>query len=326
MPTATRIASTSERPSSSTEGKHGARRSSYPLSVWLRAAFFLTIGVTGITSAVVGVWLIGKGISDQAQAKARLDLNSARLIYNDRIKQLRTTLRLASLRGSLIEAVTSGRTDALRAESFVLTKDWNYDYVEILNPEGRLLARWDGGTTDLAISSPMVSEVVAGKADAVGTLVRDTAALALVSPEVAQRARLVLQTPNGPEQPPREVTAGLVLEGAAAVKRGDGKLIAIVHGGVLLNHDEGTVDEIKRTIFSKEPSDGHSTGGASLCLGDIRVATSILLEGGQRAIGTTVDPVVRKRVLDEDSPLVDRAIVLGHSYFTAYEPIHDPTG
>ena len=240
MPTATPIVSISERPAAS-----AARPSSYPLSVWLRAAFFLTIGITGITSAVVGVWLIGKGISYQAQAKARLDLNSARLIYHDRIKQLRTTLRLASLRGSLIDAVTSGRRDALQAESLILKKDWNYDYVEILDPQGRLLARWDGSMTDLTIRSPMVSDVAGGKPDAVGTMVRDTVALALESPEVAERARLVMKTPNGPEQPPREVTSGLVLEGATAVKGSDGRLIAILHGGVLLNHDEATVDEIK---------------------------------------------------------------------------------
>jgi len=326
MPTVTPIVSTSEHPLPSSTGKLGTRPSSYPLSVWLRTAFFLTIAITGITSAIVGVCFISKGISDQAQEKAHLDLNSARLIYNDRIKLLRTTLRLASLQGSLIEAVTSGHIDAIRAQSSILKKDWNYDYFEILNPEGRLLARGDSGAMDLSIRSPMVSEVVAGKVDAVGTMVRDTAALELVSPEVAQRARLVLQTPDGPEQPQREVTAGLVLEGATAVRRGDGMLIAIVHGGVLLNHDESTVDEIKRTIYSKEPIDGHTTGGASLCLGDIRVATSILLKDGRRAIGTTVDPIVRKRVLDQDKPLVDRASVLGHSYFTAYEPIHDPSG
>ena len=326
MPTVTPIVPTSELPSSSSSGKHGNQPSSYSLSAWLRAAFFLTIGITGITSAVVGVCLISKGISDQAQEKAHLDLNSARLIYNDRIKLLRTTLRLASLQGSLIEAVSSGRIDALRAQSSILEKDWNFDYVEILNPEGRLLARGDGAAMDLSIRSPMVSDVVAGKADAVGTMVRDTTTLNLVSPQVAQRARLVLQTPDGPEQPQREVTAGLVLEGAAAIRRSDGKLIAIVHGGVLLNHDEDTVDEIKRTIYSKEPIDGHTTGGASLCLGDIRVATSILLKDGRRAIGTTVDPMVRVRVLEQDKPLVDRAMVLGHSYFTAYEPIHDPSG
>jgi two-component system NtrC family sensor kinase len=56
------------------------------------------------------------------------------------------------------------------------------------------------------------------------------------------------------------------------------------------------------------------------------VATSILLKNGQRAIGTTVDPIVRKRVLEQDRPLVDRATVLGHTYFTAYEPIHDSDG
>jgi len=313
-------------PAVPTAGGSGGRPATYALKLWLLLAFLLTIGITGITSSVVGVWLIGKGISQQAQDKARLDLNSARLIYQDRLEQLRSTLRLASLQGPLIDAVANGDIGLIRAQALAVKTEWNYDYLTILDRSGRVLTRADGGTSDLQAISPMVREVVAGKSDSVGTMVRDTTTLARESPQVADRARLVVRTPDGVEQPPREVTAGLVLEGAAAVKDRAGQLIAILQSGVLLNHDVATVDQIKNTIFAQEVSNGHPTGGASLCLGDVRVSTSIRKANGDRAVGTTVEAIVRRRVLDENMPFGARAIVLGDVYFTAYEPIHDPEG
>ncbi len=325
-PLASRPSALKSDPVASAANGRAPLPSTFPLRFWLLAAFFATIGVTGITSSAVGVWLIGKGISQQAQAKARLDLNSARLIYQDSLERLRTNLRFASMRGSLINAVASGNADAMRAEALAVKQAWKYDYITVRDRSGRVLVRAEGGSAEQQVLSPLVSDVAAGKVDAVGTLVRDTTTLARESPGVADRARLVVRTPDGAAQPPREVTAGLVLEGAAAVKDGSGELIAILQGGMLLNHDNATVDQIKDTIFALEPSDGHATGGASLCLGDVRVATSIRMVNGERAVGTTVDPVVRKRVLDENASLVDRAIVLGDVYFTAYEPIHDPDG
>ncbi len=325
-PLASRPGSSRSDSQASAAGGLAPRPGTYSLKLWLLVALFVTIGVTGITSSVVGVWLIGEGISQQAQEKARLDLNSARLIYQDRLERLRSTLRLVSLRGSLISAVANRNVDLMRAEATAVKTDWKFDYVTILDRSGRVLVRSEGGTSEQPLISPMVHEVAAGKSDAVGTMVRDTTTLARESALVADRARVVVRTPDGREQPPREVTAGLVLEGAAAVRDGAGQLIAILHGGVLLNHDVATVDQIKDTIFAQEVSNGHPSGGASLCLGDVRVATSIRKANGERAVGTTVETNVRKRVLDENRPFGYPAIVLGDAYFTAYEPIHDPQG
>jgi two-component system, NtrC family, sensor kinase len=325
-PAASRPSASKSDPAAPSAGARAPRPSTYPLRLWLLVAFLGTIGVTGITSSVVGVWLIGKGISEQAQAKARLDLNSARLIYQDRLERLRTNLRFASMRVSLIHAVASGNADAVRAEALAVKNEWKFDYLTILDGSGRTLDRAQGADADGPPPSPMVSEVVAGKVDAVGTIARDATSFARESPDVAARARLVVRTRDGVAQPPHEVAVGLVLEGASAVRDGSGQVVAILQGGILLNRDNATVDQIKDTIFALEVGDGHATGGASLCLGDVRVATSIRMANGERAVGTTVDPVVRRRVLDENTSLVDRAIVLGDVYFTAYEPIRDPEG
>lgn len=275
---------------------------------------------------MVGVLLIGKGISQQAQSKARLDLNSARLIYQNRVEQVRTGLRLASLHAPLAEAAAHSRFDQMREQVAAIKADGKYDYVKIVDRAGRVLARSEPGSSDQPTDSPVVSAVIAGQPDAVGTLTRDTSALARESPELAERARLVVRGADGRAQPPLEVSSGLVLEGASSVRDATGELVAVLVGGVLLNQDEATVDLIKTTIFAQEASKGRATGGASLCLGDVRVATSIRMGNGERAVGTTVDPVVRKQVLEQNQPLVDRAIVLGDTYFTAYEPIHDFSG
>lgn len=301
-------------------------RSSHPLQHWLLAAMLTTIGITGITSSVVGVWLIDKGMYQQATTKARLDLNSARIIYNDRLERLRMTLRLASLRTSLVSAVTDGRLDPVRAESASIKDEWGYDYLMVFDSSGRFLVRSSQVDAVPTNPSPLVSEVVGGKVDAVGTVIREASALRLESREVADHAYFMVPGTNAAAQPPREISAGLVMEGAVAVKDATGKSIAILLAGVLLNRDTATVDRIKETIFAHETSKGHATGGASLCLGDVRVATSIRYSNGERAVGTTVEPEVRRRVLEENSPLVDRALVLGDVYFTAYEPIHDPLG
>lgn len=316
-----------EHPANKSSMHAGDTHSSYPLRFWLLSAFFLTIGITGITSSIVGVWLIGKGISEQAQAKAQHDLNAAHLIFQNRLERLGTNLRIASLRETLTRALEKGELDGLRAEAAAIKKDWNYDYVTILDGSGRVLARSDSPVVEPEPHpSAVVAEVLAGKRDATGTVVRDSSMLARESPQLTERARLVVRNPDGTPLPPREVSAGLVLEGAAAVANASGKIVAILLSGILLNHDEITVDLIKDTLFALEANNGHATGGSSLCLGDVRVSTSIRMANGERAVGTILDPIVKKRVLDENTPLVDRAMVLGDVYFTAYEPIHDPSG
>ena len=93
-----------------------------------------------------------------------------------------------------------------------------------------------------------------------------------------------------------------------------------LYGGVLLNNNLAMVDRIRDIIYG---SDG---GSATIFLGRTRVATTIRLKNGKRAIGTSVSDEVANAVLEHGEPWLARARVVDEWYLTAYEPILDHLG
>ena len=65
---------------------------------------------------------------------------------------------------------------------------------------------------------------------------------------------------------------------------------------------------------------------ATLCLGDVRIATNVRLFEGGRAIGTRVSAAVHQAVLDQGHTWLDRAFVVTDWYVSAYEPLIDSQG
>jgi len=55
------------------------------LKAKLMASFVVVVIISGHTATIVGMRLIGSGIVRQAQEKVRMDLNSAREIYNHKL-------------------------------------------------------------------------------------------------------------------------------------------------------------------------------------------------------------------------------------------------
>ncbi|MBO9724787.1 MAG: cache domain-containing protein [Novosphingobium sp.] len=94
----------------------------------------------------------------------------------------------------------------------------------------------------------------------------------------------------------------------------DGKLYV---GGTPLNDNNAAVDRMKELVG----------GTATIFMGDMRVATNVLKEDGSRAIGTRLaDGPVKDAVLGKGQPYRGEADILGTRYFTAYDPIKDPSG
>jgi len=65
---------------------------------------------------------------------------------------------------------------------------------------------------------------------------------------------------------------------------------------------------------------------ATIFLGDTRVATNILQENGRRALGTKLTGPAYDAIFRKGIPFRGEALILGGSYFTAYDPIRDPHG
>jgi len=88
-------------------------------------------------------------------------------------------------------------------------------------------------------------------------------------------------------------------------------------GETLMNDNHELVDLI-----------GRLTNGdtATIFLGDVRVATNVILEDGQRAIGSKASSIVAEKVLQNGEIYLGNADVVRNTYQTAYMPIRDSGG
>jgi len=88
-------------------------------------------------------------------------------------------------------------------------------------------------------------------------------------------------------------------------------------GETLMNNNFEIVDLI-----------GQLTRGntATIFLGDTRIATNVLTKDGQRAVGTQAAENVKQKVLIEGQMYLGQAVVVDHTYQTAYMPLKDEAG
>ncbi len=118
----------------------------------------------------------------------------------------------------------------------------------------------------------------------------------------------------------------LAVEYAKPVLDSDGNVDKVLVGGKLLNRNFKFIDRIVNTVFENRLYKGKPLGTVTLFQDDVRIATNVLDEQGQRAIGTRVSEVVYERVIEEKDKWLDRAFVVTDWYFTAYEPIKNING
>ncbi len=118
---------------------------------------------------------------------------------------------------------------------------------------------------------------------------------------------------------------GLFLVCAAPVMAADGTVAGVIYGGLLLNGENRLVDRITRVIFQPRASAGHPTGSATIFLDDVRIATSVTDERGERSIGSMMSTEVYN-AMSRGEKWNGKAFVLDKWSFTAYEPLRDYRG
>lgn len=185
----------------------------------------------------------------------------------------------------------------------------------------------DVDRNNLAISErPVLSSARQGKART-ETDVFSAAQLQQLDPRLAEQAYTpLLATTNAAADQRHAEDRGLVMHSAAPVHDGQGKLLGVLVGGVLLNKNLAFIDRLNDIVYPEEGLLLGSQGTATLFLGDVRVATNVRLFEGGRAIGTRVSAEVHRAVLDEGRTWLDRAFVVTDWYVSAYEPLLDSHG
>jgi two-component system NtrC family sensor kinase len=297
------------------------------LNLPLRAKFILSflavICLGGIVTITLGTRLEHQTIIDLAQAKVRHDLASARMVYNEKLNNIRDIVRLNSTRESVQDATKNNDRVSLGRYLARARNEFSLDILTLTDSQGKVILRAARPETwgDDQSKDPLV----------VRALRRETIAATQIIPReellkegqsLAERAYLkFIPTPKAVPRAEDHEEDGMMLKAAAPVIDDGGALIGVIYGGILLNQNYEIVDQVKEIVYKGEKYKGREIGTATIFQKDLRISTNVINTSGERAIGTRVSKEVNQAVLVQGEPWIHRAFVVNDWYITAYEPI-----
>lgn len=228
----------------------------------------------------------------------------------------------------LVRALQGGDASGVRSLLTAAESASDLDFLNVLDTEGRILvssseqARIGAGQQDWSV----VRAALEGE-ERTAVDVYSAAQLAVIDLRLRDQAQVpLLSAENATPTDQRSEERGLVIQSAAPIRDAQGRVIGVLHGGLLLNRNLDFVDYINNVIYSPGSLPAGGRGTATLFLDDIRIATNVRHFAGERALGTRVSARVYQRVLREGGVYLDRAFVVNDWYVSGYAPILDSTG
>jgi len=291
-------------------------------------SFALVIAATSLLGTGVGVYLISGSVVAEAQNRIRQDLGSAWAAYNGEADRLGDLLRLMAEFQRIRQWVASEDAASLQSLLERLRLEYGWDFLTLVDRKGRVVARgrYPYARGEDQSRSPLVRRALAGEAVA-GTQVVPAGALDQEGDGLSRAAFMVFEdTPKAKRRAESEETSGMVVQAAVPLRDDGGELLGALYGGILLNRRYELVDRVKNTVFKGEQYGGKDLGTVTIFQWDVRIATNVMKENGNRAIGTRVSREVYDQVLENARPWQDRAYVVNDWYITAYDPIVDVGG
>jgi len=287
------------------------------LKAKLVVSFLIVVTVSGLIATIVGVRLISNNTVKQVQEKVRMDLNSAREIYNHKLRDIENVVYLTAIRIFLKDALLQKNMELLNDKLGEVREKAHLDILTITDRAGHVVFRTRNPEIhgDSQAEDELVSRALLEKRLFASTQIVPRSELIKEGEDLGDRTRIkLIPTPKARQRLENEETSGMVLKAAAPVFDDDGPLIGVLYGGNLINRNYELVDEIKDTVYQDARYKGKSEGTATIFQGNLRVSTNVMDRDGARAIGTQVSAEVHDRVLDKGERWVDRAFVVNDWY------------
>ncbi|MBC8526456.1 MAG: cache domain-containing protein [Candidatus Cloacimonetes bacterium] len=300
----------------------------FSLRTKLILSFSVVIIVGVFLSTFIGIRLIDNTIIKQAQNKVRLDLNSAREVYQEESENIKDIIRLTAIRFFIKDAILKNDINKLKKELQKIRENESLDILTLTDKDGRVIVRANNPVIyDDQPNDEIVNWVLQKKQDVVATQILPQEELEKEGKKLTEQARIeLIPTPRARQRLEAVETSGMMVKSAAPVLDYDGNLIGVLCGGKLLNQNYEIVDKVKEIVYKAEKYKQQDVGTATIFQGDLRISTNVHRCDGTRAIGTRVSEEVFNQVVGKGIPWIGRAFVVTDWYITAYEPIRDING
>lgn len=292
----------------------------------LLLAAFLGVGLMGAVGILIGLSFLRTTVVEEAKRRVEVDLGAAWGAFEEERSDLRPVVAMASQSPSLHAALRRGGDAArARADLDALRRQYHLDFLSFVDARGVGPGR-PASTRPAGWRDPILARALAGE-EGIGTVLVPPQVLRLEREDLADRAFIpLIFTEHAVETDRTAEPRGMVSEAAFPVRDAEGRVIGAAYGGVLLNRRFDLVDRVRDAVFGDKTYRGRPVGTVTFFLGDVRVATNVMLDAGTRALGTRVSRQVKERVLDRGQRFADRAFVVNDWYLSAYDPIRDPSG
>jgi two-component system NtrC family sensor kinase len=290
------------------------------------ALIFLAVAcLIGVVTSIIVNSLITNQIIFEAQQTVKEDLNTARYIYNSKIRDIDLAIRWTAIRHVLKKGLKERNLTPIQKELEGLMAEEGLDFLTLVDRNGVVILRFHNPTVsgDSLLNDPFI-KIALSKKEILGTQVLSRDELQKEGRNLTQKA-IIQSIPVPKEKPSRKIeeTSGMVLKSAHPITDFNGEVLGVLTGGVLLNRNFEIVDRIKNVVFKDAKYKGKEIGTATIFLGDLRISTNVMDKEGNRAIGTRAMKEVQEQVLEKGLPWIHRAFVVDDWYITAYEPIRD---
>lgn len=286
--------------------------------------------VLPVMAAVLFAW--GTSVFDRALLhKASIDLAAADAHLHRKQEELVRNATSLAESARLRRLLVGSRADISLSE--ILTsraENIGADFIAIVALDGRVVA----SNTVLPTGAdfpilPVVQQSRVSDAARHGYQVLSESVMQAISPELAVRARIPLvPTPKARTTFGQDgvEARGMFLLAAAPMDLEDGTPLGTMVLGVLLNRNETEIDLQTQLVSESGGFFGEVLGTATLFLDDVRIATSVRMADGQRALGTLLSREVAEHVLDQGETWLGRAFVVDKWYISGYVPVRDIEG
>jgi len=276
---------------------------------------------------LAGNYLINARVAGQAQEEARSDLGTARELYQGELNRLAEGTQLISRSPELSRLLQGNASGDLPRLLTLLSGSRSFSFLTVVDRYGQVryrAANPDRSGDTLRHLKPM-AEALAGRTSQ-GTVLLSALQAGQENPLLPDQMLIPL-LPSQHALPTNKTAEqrGLFLVAAVPVLSADNEVVGALFAGQLLNNNEQLADRITRLIAPQQ-QDATLRETATIFLDDVRIATTVTNERGQRATGTRLSAEVAQRVLKQGESWIAPAYVLHERYFAAYEPLRDPDG
>ncbi|GMW01842.1 MAG: hypothetical protein AMXMBFR84_29790 [Candidatus Hydrogenedentota bacterium] len=276
--------------------------------------FIAVFAVLTIVLSLQQAWWVQQLVVDQTADRMKQNIRSAWQILDSHRRHLETVTTLLAEEESLKE-YERRTAEELMPELQRHCSQWRLDVLVLLQRDSTVFARARSESRGDVFRPKGLSEVFASNSPASGYFLLPADQVRLESDRFQDQCLIG-----------SELGEAMVSFAVVPIRSQNGRLAGRLLAGTLLNNANSLVDDIRQTIFSEEIYQEKPVGTATIFRGPVRIATTVLVESGNRAVGTLVSEEVHAQVLGKGVPWTGPATVVNDRYLSRYDPIRDPSG